>query len=415
MEPGGPAESACATENVGYDFVRFGLIVYIGTPIAILGVLCNCVLFRLFSKARSRRSPTLYLLILATFDLLMDLFYVPFFTVDALAIYGENVMLHEIWHTYAIFLYGAGKLVQFASTYIVLCATIERFIVVAEIHSLDFLVSERGRYCTIGVVLFGVFLLRLPAFFEYTIEYLPKCAAFQNYEFKPLLSSEDNYRIYNFYVMTVLHIFVPFALLLLLNISIVAVTKKKLRHIGWAATTFIDMPKITELIRKESISSAKKRRDELRYATWTMVSIVTSYLCCNTFSLFISIMENYFADNSLMYEPDGSSTQFYTLTSDLCSILVALNSLLRLFIYMLCSPSIRAELIKQCPLFAIFEGNLPKHGGICCRLGLTKKPQKTTVLTTNNNNNALDDDGSYGRDYRRSLIAAGYEQNGQML
>ena len=42
----------------------------------------------------------------------------------------------------------------------------------------------------------------------------------------PLLQAWEQYNIYNFYVMTVLQIFVPFALLLLLNVSIVAVTKK---------------------------------------------------------------------------------------------------------------------------------------------------------------------------------------------
>uniref|UniRef100_A0A158P696 G_PROTEIN_RECEP_F1_2 domain-containing protein n=1 Tax=Angiostrongylus cantonensis TaxID=6313 RepID=A0A158P696_ANGCA len=92
----------------------------------------------------------------------------------------------------------------------------------------------------------------------------------------------------------VLHVFVPFAILLILNVSIVVLTKRKLHSIGWAIATFIDVPKVTELIRKESMMSSKKRRDEVRYATWTMVSITSTYLCCSSLSLFISVMENDF-------------------------------------------------------------------------------------------------------------------------
>lgn len=56
----------------------------------------------------------------------------------------------------------------------------------------------------------------------------------------------------------------------------------------------------------ESMMSSKKRRDEVRYATWTMVSITTTYLCCASLSLFISVMENVFPQNSLLFNEDGS-------------------------------------------------------------------------------------------------------------
>lgn len=92
----------------------------------------------------------------------------------------------------------------------------------------------------------------------------------------------------------------------MLNISIVVVTKRKLTGIGWAVTTFIDMPKVSEMIRKESINSNKRRRDELRYATWTMVSIATTYLCCSSLSLFIGILENVWPENTLLFQEDGS-------------------------------------------------------------------------------------------------------------
>ncbi|PIO72422.1 hypothetical protein TELCIR_05651, partial [Teladorsagia circumcincta] len=157
---------------------------------------------RLFSKCHPRKSPTLYLLVLAI-------------------------------------------LVQFASTYMVLCATMERFIVVAEIHSLQSLVRENGRYLTIGVVIVCVLGLRVPAFFEYVIAFRPECPIYMSYDYVPWLAGWEHYQIFNFYVMTVLHVFVPFAILVILNISIVALTKRKLHGVSWAMTTLIDMPKIS--------------------------------------------------------------------------------------------------------------------------------------------------------------------------
>ncbi|CAB3398968.1 unnamed protein product [Caenorhabditis bovis] len=335
--------------NEAYDFNRYALIVYVGTPIAIAGVICNWILFRLFLKSKNLKSPTLYLLVLAILDLLMDLLYIPFFTVDALAIYHENELLYYMWNQYALFIFGLSKMIQFASAYVILCATIERFIVVAEISSLNFLISVTGRNGTLIALFTVVIALRLPAFFEYYLRYLPNCPLYKDYEYVPMLASWEHYQMFNFYVMTVLHIFVPFALLLLLNISIVVLTKRKLNGIGWAITTFIDMPKVSELIRKESHSSNKRRRDELRYATWTMVSIATTYLCCSSLSLLIGVLENVWPENSLLFDENGDSTRFYTLSSDVISILVAVNSLLRIFVYMLCSPSFREQLFKEFP------------------------------------------------------------------
>ncbi|KAK6050033.1 hypothetical protein COOONC_12462 [Cooperia oncophora] len=55
----------------------------------------------------------------------------------------------------------------------------------------------------------------------------PDCANTTSYDYVPLLAGWEHYKKFNFYVMTVLHIFVPFAILVILNISIVVLTKRK--------------------------------------------------------------------------------------------------------------------------------------------------------------------------------------------
>ncbi|KAK6040188.1 hypothetical protein COOONC_22308 [Cooperia oncophora] len=72
----------------------------------------------------------------------------------------------------------------------------------------------------------------------------------KSYDYVPLLAGWEHYQKFNFYVMTVLHIFVPFAILVILNISIVVLTKRKIHGVSWAMATLIDMPKVTEMIRK---------------------------------------------------------------------------------------------------------------------------------------------------------------------
>ncbi|VDM27126.1 unnamed protein product [Toxocara canis] len=148
--------SECAAKNEGYDVARFALVVYVGTPIAFVGIFFNAILLVMFSSKEHLRH-SFYLLVLAIFDMMICVIYIPFFTIDALAIFQSIETLHHIWHSYVMQLYGLSRVgnyslrlssrsvnlttVQFASTYVVLCATIERFVYVSGIQSLNFLIT----------------------------------------------------------------------------------------------------------------------------------------------------------------------------------------------------------------------------------------------------------------------------------
>ncbi|KAE9552114.1 hypothetical protein FO519_004694 [Halicephalobus sp. NKZ332] len=341
-------ELECGGKNEAYDFARFALVTYVGTPIAIFGLVFNAILVKVFSNRKRLRTPAFYLFLLAIFDSLICAIYIPFFTVDAIAIYYKNEQLYHIWNNYIMFLYGTSRVVQFASTYMVVCATIERFIVVGNIKWLSLVGSEFGRYITAAISLSVILVLRVPAFFDYEVVYLPNCPSLEDYTFVPVLMSREDYAMFNFYVISVVHIIVPFLLLLSLNLLIIALTKKRIYDHFGRGSAFIDMPQISSLLRKESINSNRKHRSELRYATRTMVFIVFTYLICNIFNVFITVMENVFKDNPLMFNEDGSSTKFYTYTADLISIMVAINSFLRIFIYFFCNPQFRFQVVTLC-------------------------------------------------------------------
>uniref|UniRef100_A0A7E4VR17 G_PROTEIN_RECEP_F1_2 domain-containing protein n=1 Tax=Panagrellus redivivus TaxID=6233 RepID=A0A7E4VR17_PANRE len=336
----------CGAKNEGYDDARFALVTYGGTPIAICGLIFNLILVRTFSRSQHLRTPTFYLFLLAIFDSLICVIYIPFFTVDAIAIYYADEKLHHLWHSYVLILYGTSRVVQCASTYMMVCATIERFVVVANIRRLSFLSTEIGRYAFSILTLCVIFVLRLPAFFDYKIVFLKECPSFEDYTFAPLLMEYENYQMFNFYVNSIVQIIVPFILLLSLNLTIIALTKKKI-YSKFGLGYFAEMPQIATLLRKESINTNQKHRTELRYATRTMVLIVFTYLFCNSFSMFVTVMENVFKDNRLMFNEDGSSTQFYTYTADLVSILAVINCFLRIFIYFFCNPQFRAQTLNN--------------------------------------------------------------------
>uniref|UniRef100_A0AC34RKW7 G-protein coupled receptors family 1 profile domain-containing protein n=1 Tax=Panagrolaimus sp. JU765 TaxID=591449 RepID=A0AC34RKW7_9BILA len=103
----------CGGKNEAYDFARFALVTYVGTPIAIFGFLFNSLLVKVFSNRKRLRTPAFYLFLLAIFDSLICAIYIPFFTVDAFAIYYHNERLHHIWHSYAMILYGTSRVGEF--------------------------------------------------------------------------------------------------------------------------------------------------------------------------------------------------------------------------------------------------------------------------------------------------------------
>lgn len=112
----------------------------------------------------------------------------------------------------------------------VLCATVERFVLVAEISQLKALSSALGRWIAIISVLVFALVLRLPAYWEYTIQYDSTCASFDDYMFVPILANRHDYFIYNFYVLQIIHVLLPFVMLLALNMLIIMFMYSKLKR-----------------------------------------------------------------------------------------------------------------------------------------------------------------------------------------
>uniref|UniRef100_A0AAF5PUK2 G_PROTEIN_RECEP_F1_2 domain-containing protein n=1 Tax=Wuchereria bancrofti TaxID=6293 RepID=A0AAF5PUK2_WUCBA len=330
-------ETECAEKNEGYDNARFALVVYIGTPVAFLGTVFNGILLIIFCHKKSLNSPDFYLLFLAIFDMLICVLYIPFFTMDALAIYYQIKSLHHLWHTYVMQIYCMSRFVQFGAVYMMLCATFERFVYISSKRCLSWFITDNGRLITAIVALVISLIFRFPTFFDYKIVYRANCPPFQDYLFLPMLMSYPLYTKFNFYMMSIVQTILPFILLTCFNIVIIYLTHKRLYKTSHSMKFY--MLGFTNVIRQESKN--RKIHQELKYATRTMVAIVFTYLTCNVFSVFMSVLENVFPESSMLVDNYGSSTKFYTMAADLVSILVVLNSLLRMTVHMICNPQFR--------------------------------------------------------------------------
>ncbi|EFO17589.1 hypothetical protein LOAG_10909 [Loa loa] len=327
----------CAEKNEGYDDARFALVVYIGTPIAFIGTLFNGILLIIFCHKKLLNSPDFYLLFLAIFDMLICVLYMPFFTMDALAIYYQINSFHHLWHTYVMQIYCMSRFVQFGAVYMMLCATFERFVYISSKRCLSWFITDNGRLITVIVALIISLISRSPTFFDYKIVYRAKCPPFQDYLFLPVLMRYSLYAKFNFYMMSIVQTIVPFILLTCFNVVIIYLTHRRLYKTSYGMEFHV--LGFTNITRQESES--RKICQELKCATRTMVAIVFTYLTCNVFSVFMSVMENVFPESSLLIDNYGSSTKFYTIAADLVSILVVLNSLLRMIIHMTCNPQFR--------------------------------------------------------------------------
>ncbi len=342
-------ESETVCYFVPVTHVRFLLVVFAGTPLAFCGIFTNALLIFLFLQQKYRASPTLYLAVLAILDVLFCASYIPLFTADAVALYYRILTLWELWHAYVMVLMTLGRIIQFASTYLLVCASFERFLLVSDNKFLHNLYSDRGRRTVIIIVVLTAIAVRLPTYWEWEIVPVPECTEqFQGLQFRGILGVNYFYTdIYSFYIMQIVQVFFPFILLLLLNLIIIYTIHKKLR--SEARDTVMETPALLNgsASVKRRGSKLQLRRKRLRTATRTLVVMVFGYLLCGSLAVAVKFLEHV-ARVPVLESDAGVSTDFYAISTDVISLLFVANSFVRLFIYMGCDSELRRDFRRIC-------------------------------------------------------------------
>ncbi|KAK0411532.1 hypothetical protein QR680_005698 [Steinernema hermaphroditum] len=325
------AVDRCHDVAVEYIDQRFWLVAIFGSLISVVSVVENAFLFCVFITSRHHRnSHSLYLLLLAFFDVFMSVSFLMLMSVRVFFNYTESVYLKNLWMSYVVPMMAVSHIAMTTSSFLIVFATVERFAITKSSAYVYFLQSHRKWIALLGVFL-GV-LSKVTIAFELKVERDPKClGAFNEFYLTVTSLVRDNrhYVFWRFWYRNLITILLPFFVLMAMNAQIV----NELRKQAYDPLTshFID--------HQRQASHAKQRKARIRSATRTLVLIVVTYLLANVLNVIITIWEHIDAD-ALIYQ----YTQFYIISVDAVSLLTIVACALRLPIYWGCQPLLRIEM-----------------------------------------------------------------------
>ncbi|KAK6109842.1 putative integral membrane protein [Brugia pahangi] len=184
-----------------------------------------------------------------------------------------------------------------------------------------FFCHHRGKIIIMSF-LFGV-LFRGTIYFEIQIYHLEECEGFASMGVKISELARNVYYdgIWRFWTRRIATVFLPFFVLLYCNAAIVVNLRKNNRE------NTIKML-ILYCIFGISVASCKLR-NRVKTATRSLIMVVTCYLCSNIIDVFIAAWE-YLDDASLL-----QLEEFYSIATDVSSLLTILAASLRFPIYLI--------------------------------------------------------------------------------
>ncbi|KAI6189899.1 G-PROTEIN-RECEP-F1-2 domain-containing protein [Aphelenchoides bicaudatus] len=263
----------------------------------------SCVIENLFlvivlaQKKQNRHSLFLYIMLLAFFDFLIAVFYIPLMSVSVLADYALAPEILNAWFSYFRLL-----------------------ITICHINSAKVLLDQLSS---------SAFITKISMYFEYSVTHEEVCVGtMAEYGLKPAPIIFNYY--YNLFwrigFRNLVTIWLPFLLLLVMNMKII----HALRNTD------------EEPVIKQKLSEIQ-RKNRVRTATRTLILVVFSYLMANLLNVIITLWE-FFDYESLTNE---TFLPFYTYGVDVVSILTVLAGAFRPLIYLACMPQVRKDIIAQ--------------------------------------------------------------------
>uniref|UniRef100_A0A0N4ZYT2 G_PROTEIN_RECEP_F1_2 domain-containing protein n=1 Tax=Parastrongyloides trichosuri TaxID=131310 RepID=A0A0N4ZYT2_PARTI len=309
--------------------IRFWLVSVVGTTIAFIAILFNTFLFLLFITNRSHRnSPSLYLLLLAFFDVFMGVAYILVMSGRVIKNYYGNLFLQRIWMSYVVIMMVISHIAMTASSYLIVFATLERYMITIGHRSMRFLRKYR-KILALFAVLLG-FFSKGTIFIELHVSTNEECiGTFNEYilGIADFLTENYAYNTYwKFYYRNIVTVLLPFFLLMIFNIGILNKLRKKDNHI------------MTAIVLKQQENS-KARKIRIRAATRTTVLVGLTYLFSNALNVIITIWEH--VDATALFE---MYFDFYVISVDLVSVLTVVASAMRIIIYASCQTTMRSEI-----------------------------------------------------------------------
>lgn len=326
------SENDCDYQPPEWLDEKFLIVGVLGTAVSLIGMVLNGLAAYTLARLVHRRPTALvYLLALALLDFLFCCEYILMLTNQVYFDYFHNFHLFIVWHRYLPLVFALSKMIQTASTYLIVAASLERFIDSGGICGLKGTCAPHQRLIVIGAVLLLTILFRIISYWEVDIISNPYCEGFASLAIeRSQLSQTQLYKYYSLHTVNIVQVFLPFSLLLCLNAGIIY----RLR---------IDLRTHSVAFRRGSVMSVKERWEkakDLILATRMLICVVTTYLVSNILSVVITFMEHFEMD---FLQANG---KFYTISVDLISLLYVFTSSTRFLIYVACSRPIRDEMAR---------------------------------------------------------------------
>lgn len=317
----------CLYEPMEYLKEKFVIVGVLGTFVCIVGMGLNLLAAYLLGRLVLRNpSPLLYLFTLALLDVYFLLGYILMFSVQIYFDYFHSLLLYQWWNAYLPVVFTLGKIVQTASTYLLVCASVERFMDVDGFCGAHLKCFTLQRLTVILTVLTSAVVFRGIGYWALQVNYFPNCTGFASHSVGPSeLGMHPTYRNFNFYSVSVFQVFLPFCVLLFMNTGIIFKIRRAL-------------VKQKVVFKRQSAWQCSSEEKNLRSATKMLLSVISCYLLSNILSVFITVME--YTHEAWLYE----HIEFYTFSVDCINWLYILTATVRLIIYVSCSEKIRAEL-----------------------------------------------------------------------
>uniref|UniRef100_A0A0N4ZC33 G_PROTEIN_RECEP_F1_2 domain-containing protein n=1 Tax=Parastrongyloides trichosuri TaxID=131310 RepID=A0A0N4ZC33_PARTI len=290
----------------------------IGTGLSVVSVISNILIAIVL--LRPKHSHFFFLGLLAVSDTFLSIWYGPIIAVNMIGSKISSLWIHKIWWLYAVPLLALCNTASSFSVFLLILATVERYLISIKSKYLVFVRSHRKML--VLIVFFIALLIRGTTFLEVSIVKNSNCTGISEYrpDGTALAGTWPYNPIFTVYIRQLMSICLPFVILASLNASIVV----KLRHQQRAALMF------------RFGNSCQKAK--IRSATRLLVFIVFSYLVANFLSFCVTIWEY------IDFESTQSEENYplYDGLTDLISVLAILVCALRIFIYLSCNQEIRS-------------------------------------------------------------------------
>ncbi len=239
--------------------VKVWLILVFGSTISILSLTENCFLSYVFvSNARFRRSQLFYLCVLSFLDIFLAVSYLLLMSFMVLIDKTENLSMYGVWLGYVRPLLSLSVITLTTSVYLILAMTFERYLqTLTRLANLRNWV-EKHRWLILITVFSFAAVIRGTKYWEIRISFSELCVGqFGEYSLSTsfLLDNPILHKVWTFWIRSLVHVIIPFPLLLYFNAAII-ITMRKQYLSEKRATLFSKIP-LSTLNSKTMKSSVK--------------------------------------------------------------------------------------------------------------------------------------------------------------